>query len=66
MGTTKTREGHISKATLNNVRVPPRKARLVINLVRGQKVEKALDILEACDKKTAPIVKKLLLSTVIL
>ena len=64
MGSTKTREAHISKATLNNVRVPPRKARLVMNMVRGKKVEKALDILESCDKKTAPIIKKLLMSAV--
>lgn len=65
MGTsTKTQEGHISKATLNNVRVPPRKARLVVDLVRGKKVEKALDILDSCDKKTGPILKKLLLSAV--
>lgn len=64
MGRIKTKEGHVSKAKLSNVRVSPRKARLVVNLVRGQKVERALDILETTDKKTAPLLKKLLLSAV--
>lgn len=55
-------EGYISKATLNNCRVAPRKARLVIDMIRGKRLGHALDALEFCDKKTAPLVKKLLLS----
>ena len=64
MAKTKTSEAHISKATLNNFRTSPRKARLVVDLVRGKKVDKAIDILEASDKKTAPVLKKLILSAV--
>ena len=57
-------EGFISKASLREVRVSPRKARLVVDLVRGQNVNVALDVLGNCDKKTAPLVKKLLMSAV--
>lgn len=64
MAKTKTKEAHISKATLNNFKTSPRKARLVVDLVRGKKVERAIDILESSDKKTAPVLKKLILSAV--
>ncbi len=60
----KEKEGFISKAILRNTRVSPQKARLVVDMVRGQQVERALEILDCCDKKTAPLVKKLLLSAV--
>ena len=60
----KQQEGYISKAILRNCRVAPRKARLVIDLIRGKQVEVALDLLTCCDKKTAPIFRKLLLSAV--
>ena len=56
--------GYVAKASLNNFRVSPRKARLVVDLIRGLGVDSALDVLANCDKKTAPIVKKLLLSAV--
>lgn len=59
-----TSEGYISKASLLNTRVPPRKARLVVDMIRGKQIEPALEILDTCDKKTAPLVKKLLLSAV--
>ena len=61
---TPTEEGYISKATLGKIRVSPRKARLVVNMIKGRPVENALDILDCCDKKTAPLLKKLLLSAV--
>ncbi len=57
-------QGYISKATLRGIHIAPRKARLVVNMIRGRKVGTALSNLEFCDKKTAPIVKKLLLSAV--
>lgn len=57
-------EGYISKASLEDTRVSPRKARLVVNMIRGKQIEVALDILSMCDKKTAPLVKKLVLSAV--
>lgn len=59
-----TEAGYVSKAILRNVRVSPRKARLVIDMVRGQPVGVALDMLERSTKKTAPMLKKLLLSAV--
>ena len=55
-------EGYISKAVLSNFRVSPQKARLVVDLIRGQSVERALDVLSCCDKKTAPVIKKLVRS----
>lgn len=58
------REGYVSKATLRNARVSARKARLVVDMIRGRQVEAALDILSCCDKKTAPLMKKLLMSAV--
>ncbi len=57
-------EGYLSKAVLTNFRVSPRKARLVIDLIRGKKVQYALDVLATSPKKTAPILEKLLLSAV--
>ena len=56
--------GYISKATLSNMRVSPRRARLVVDLIRGRTVGSALDVLEFNDKKTAPFLKKLILSAV--
>ena len=58
------KEGYVAKATLSNIHVAPRKARLVIDMIRGQHVERALEILSLCEKKTAAPVKKLLLSAV--
>ena len=57
-------DGYISKAILSNVRVSPRKARLVADMIRGRAVHLALDVLNLNDKKTAPLIKKLLLSAV--
>ena len=57
-------DGYISKAVLSNVHVSPRKARLVADLVRGRKVTTAIDILNFSTKKTAPLLRKLVLSAV--
>ena len=57
-------EGYISKARLSNARVSPRRARLVIDMVRGKSVGQALQDLEFCDKKTGPLLHKLILSAV--
>ena len=57
-------EGYISRASLRNVRVSPRRARLVVDMVRGKKVEEAIGILDFANKKTAPLLKKLLMSAV--
>jgi large subunit ribosomal protein L22 len=64
MGNKILNDGYVSKAILTNVRVSPRKARLVADLVRGKKVTTAVDILNYSTKKTAPLLKKLVLSAV--
>lgn len=50
----------ISRATARHVRLSPRKARLVIDLIRGKQVEPALHILQFSPKKGARIAHKLL------
>jgi len=57
-------EGYVGKATLTNFTQCPRKARLVVDMVRGKKVSQAVSMLAQCDKKTAPVVEKLLMSAV--
>lgn len=49
-----------SKAIARFARIAPRKARVVVNLVRGQNVARALDMLAFTRKSGAPIVKKLI------
>jgi len=49
-------------AKLRNCPTSPRKMRLVVNEIRGQKVDKALDILKHTRKVSAKRVEKLLLS----
>lgn len=51
-------------AKLNNVPTTPRKMRLVVDLIRGQKVSKALTILKHEPKVGAAKVEKLVLSAV--
>ena len=53
-----------SRATTRNVRIAPRKMRLVADLVRGKGVEEALAVLESLPKKGARIVSKTLRSVV--
>lgn len=49
-------------AKLNNCPTSPRKMRLVADLVRGEKVEKALQILKFSNKEASRRVEKLVLS----
>ncbi len=53
-----------SKATARFQRISPRKARIVINMVRGRDAGEALQLLEFTPKAGAPIVKKLLTSAI--
>jgi large subunit ribosomal protein L22 len=53
-----------SKAILRFARVSARKARLVADLIRGRQVPEAMDVLQFTDKKTAPLVRKLIESAV--
>ena len=52
------------KAHLKNVPTSPRKMRLVADLVRGQKVDRALNILRFESKVGASYIEKLLLSAI--
>jgi large subunit ribosomal protein L22 len=49
-------------AKLNNNPTSPRKTRLVVDLIRGKKVDEALRILKFHKKESAPKLEKLLLS----
>jgi large subunit ribosomal protein L22 len=51
-------------AKLNYVRVSPQKARLVLDLIKGRRVEEALDTLRYTRKGIAPQIYKLLRSAV--
>ncbi len=53
-----------AKAITRYVRVSPRKARIVVNLVRGKSVPAAQEILQFCDRACAEIVLKTLNSAV--
>ncbi len=49
-----------SKAIARFARVAPRKARTVVNLVRGQKVAEAINMLLYTRKAAAPVVRKVI------
>lgn len=53
-----------AKATARTVLIAPRKARLVVNLVRGKDVSDAMSILNNLNKKSARLTKKVLVSAV--
>lgn len=57
-------ESRANKATLRFVRVGPRKARVVVNLIRGKRIDEALDILRNCQKGVSKKIYKLLDSAV--
>jgi large subunit ribosomal protein L22 len=46
------------------MRVSPQKARLVIDLIRGVKAGDALNILRSTNKRSAPVIEKLLRSAI--
>ena len=54
----------VSKAIARFTRISPRKARVIVNLVRGRQAGEALQLLEFTRKAAAPIVKKLIESAV--
>ena len=54
----------IYKAHLKSTRISARKARLVVDLVRGKRVEDALDQLRLLNKKAAPLMLRLINSAV--
>ncbi|MDW5287763.1 50S ribosomal protein L22 [Formosa sp. PL04] len=54
----------VAFAKLNNCPTSPRKMRLVADLVRGEKVEKALNILKFSSKEASNRLEKLLMSAI--
>ncbi|MBI4082714.1 MAG: 50S ribosomal protein L22 [Candidatus Lambdaproteobacteria bacterium] len=54
----------MAHAILKGLRISPRKARLVVDLIRGRNVTQALGILENTNKRSAPHVRALLKSAV--
>ena len=53
-----------ARAEARYVRISPQKARLVVDLIRGQKANDALVILQTTNKRIAPTVKKILQSAI--
>ncbi|WP_390406517.1 50S ribosomal protein L22 [Lacticaseibacillus jixiensis] len=53
-----------AKATAKTVRIAARKARLVVDLIRGRDVAEALAILEFTPRGASPIVEKVLKSAI--
>ena len=54
----------LAKAEARFVRVSPQKARLVIDMIRGQQAGDAINILSATNKRIAPAVEKVLRSAI--
>lgn len=50
------------RAITKNTGIPPRKARLLVDMVRGQRVEHAIDMLKFMNSPSAKIVSKVILS----
>ena len=60
----KAEKKQIAFAKLNNCPTSPRKMRLVADLVRGEKVERALNILKFSQKEASNRLEKLVLSAI--
>jgi large subunit ribosomal protein L22 len=53
-----------AKAMARNILIAPRKARIVIDLIRGKRVDEALAVLRFVPKKASLIIEKVLRSAV--
>ena len=53
-----------ARAEARYIRVSPQKARLVVDLIRGQQVGAAINILRSTNKRIAPMVEKVLRSAI--
>ncbi len=53
-----------AKAIARHMRFSPQKARLVVDLIRGKKIDEALNILSFCRKATSRDITKVLKSAV--
>src|ERR1700735_4222971 len=54
----------MAKAEARYVRTSPQKARLVVDMIRGQKAGAAINILRSVNKRMAPVVEKVLRSAI--
>jgi large subunit ribosomal protein L22 len=54
----------LAKAEARYLRVSPQKARLVVDMIRGQQAGDAINILSAVNKQIAPAVEKVLRSAI--
>src|SRR6185295_16647607 len=57
-------EAKVSRGEARYIRVSPQKARLVVDLIRGQKAGAALTTLRTTNKRIAPAVEKVLQSAI--
>ena len=57
-------KGEVARAKLSGVRVPPRKARLIVEMIKGRQVDMALQLLANNPRKGARVVEKLLRSAI--
>ncbi|MDQ0418204.1 large subunit ribosomal protein L22 [Thermoactinomyces sp. DSM 45891] len=53
-----------AKAIARNIRIAPRKVRLVIDLIRGKSVEEAFAVLQFTHRAASPVIEKVLKSAV--
>ena len=53
-----------SESIARNIRIAPRKVRLVVDLIRGKQVGEAIAILRHTPKAASPVVEKLLNSAI--
>jgi large subunit ribosomal protein L22 len=64
MSKPKSKTHRANQATLSNASISPRKARIVIDLVRQKPVDEALQLLQFTPKKASPMVAKLIESAI--
>ena len=55
---------NLAKAEARYIHISPQKARLVVDLIRGQQAGDAINILSATNKRIAPVVEKVLRSAI--
>lgn len=53
-----------ARAEARYIRISPRKARLVVDLIRGRKAGEAITILRTTNKRIAPVIEKVLRSAI--
>ena len=52
------------KAIAKNVRISPKKVRLVVDQIKNKKPQDAMKILDFVNKRSAPAIKKVIMSTI--